>query len=1000
MRRILAAILSCMSLCLAAEGHAGIDFSHPDFLSFEDTPGASSLHSKFGDKSLEWKWKHRNAELSIRHNIAYLPVNPDPEETSVSTFVFWVYSPKVIDGALTVEFLKEGRVCCHFRYGLGFSGWRGAWVAFDRDMEGQPEEGMDEVRFRVEGPRKGVLYFDGIIPAAFEDVRYHTADFQAPFINKGTNVHWIRLQEFWERKPDFRIAESVSASETESMAAVNDRFVSLIAGDKKGYGLKEARKVYDSYGIVRNPDGTVKGKPVFFTRYGETFANLGIPDASKRLAANGQLVKRYNDDMFRIALGWRQAEDSQVRAELARIYVDMTEHLLDQGFAAGSAMGTLHHLGYSMRNFYTAPVLMRDVLEEAGRLDEVQRALEWFCGLGEVKYAPATPGMDIDAFNTYLLSRLAAVLLIEDAPRSSAYMQALSRWVDNGFKYTGGTKACFKTDGTVFHHRKAYPAYAVGGFDGAVKAVWLFHGTPYAVSEESHSILKKALLEMRFYCNLASFPLAMSGRHPDGKGALIPEQYGLLAQAGSPDRSEAVDSELAAAYLRLVSGEGRLAKEFAGAGISPEQSPTGVRNYGYNCSLSARQDDWLVTIAGHSRYLWASEIYRGANHYGRYLTHGSMEIICDSALPGGDGRHVSLLGSGYQVNGYDWCHIPGTTAAVIPMEQMKAHVLNVDEYSGYEEMLLSDEWFAGGVGHDDNCGAFAMLLHEHDKYNGSLRARKSFFVFGNRIVCMGSDISSEVQPVHTTLFQNALPSPATRETADAGRVLRDRFGNAWIVSEGKAMSACGLQHSFHEETDAPTQGWFEKAWIENDTPEYEYMALVRPAEESVAAFSESKPYDVLHRNTACHAVRDALDGTVGAAVFEESAVDSVIVRATPCMLMYSVKDGRMNLSVSNPDLALYSGEADEVYDSAGNRVERSVYSRKWVNNDCSPVTVTIELAGRWNVAGGDRTAVSASTSALPESKSGTSVECSYADGRTVLVIHTAEARTEHITLSL
>ena len=82
---------------------------------------------------------------------------------------------------------------------------------------------------------------------------------------------------------------------------------------------------------------------------------------------------------------------------------------------------------------------------------------------------------------------------------------------------------------------------------------------------------------------------------------------------------------------------------------------------------------------------------------------------------------VSATGSGFQVDGWDWCHIPGTTAAEIPMEDMLANVLNVDEYSGYEEMLLSDEWFAGGVSHKGMDGAFAMKLHEHDKYNGSLR---------------------------------------------------------------------------------------------------------------------------------------------------------------------------------------------------------------------------------------------------------------------------------------
>ena len=183
--------------------------------------------------------------------------------------------------------------------------------------------------------------------------------------------------------------------------------------------------------------------------------------------------------------------------------------------------------------------------------------------------------------------------------------------------------------------------------------------------------MKHALMEMRFYCNLKSFPLAMSGRHPDGEQALIPEQYARLADAGSPDGKFLIDKELAAAYLRIGPEKGRWVDKFAAADIIPEKSPTGAKAYNYNSSLSYRENDWLVTIAGHSRYLWASEIYVGANHYGRYLTHGSMQILGDSSANGGDGHHVSSFGSGYQVAGFDWCHIPGTTVAVIPMEVMK-----------------------------------------------------------------------------------------------------------------------------------------------------------------------------------------------------------------------------------------------------------------------------------------------------------------------------------------
>ena len=106
--------------------------------------------------------------------------------------------------------------------------------------------------------------------------------------------------------------------------------------------------------------------------------------------------------------------------------------------------------------------------------------------------------MDIDAFNTSLIGRLASIVMLPDTPRKAAYLEAFSRWVDNGYKITEGTSPCFKSDGTVFHHRHHYPAYAVDGFSGgAVNAVWLLSKTRFAVSRESHEILKRALLEMR-----------------------------------------------------------------------------------------------------------------------------------------------------------------------------------------------------------------------------------------------------------------------------------------------------------------------------------------------------------------------------------------------------------------------------------------------------------------------------------------------------------------------
>ena len=59
------------------------------------------------------------------------------------------------------------------------------------------------------------------------------------------------------------------------------------------------------------------------------------------------------------------------------------------------------------------------------------------------------------------------------------------------------------------------------------------------------------------------------------------------------------------------------------------------------------------------------------------------------------------------------------------------------------------------------------------------------------------------------------------------------------------------------------------------------------------------------------------------------------------------------MTVSNPDLALYRGAADEIYDDQGKRIERSIYSRPWISNDSQEIPVTITLNGQWAVKKND-----------------------------------------------
>ena len=251
--------------------------------------------------------------------------------------------------------------------------------------------------------------------------------------------------------------------------------------------------------------------------------------------------------------------------------------------------------------------------------------------------------------------------MMEDTPEKLQYLRSFSRWIDYGCRPALGLSGSFKVDGAAFHHRNNYPAYAVGGLDGATNMIYLLSRTEFAVSKLAHETVKNVLLTMRFYCNKLNFPLSMSGRHPDGKGKLVPMHFAMMALAGSPDGKAEYDSEMASSYLRLISNSGvendapeympkvsnaeerKAAKLLIEKGFRPEPDPQGNIAMGYGCISVQRRSNWSAVARGHSRYLWAAEHYLGANLYGRYLAHGSLQIL--TAAPG---QTVTPATSGWQ----------------------------------------------------------------------------------------------------------------------------------------------------------------------------------------------------------------------------------------------------------------------------------------------------------------------------------------------------------------
>lgn len=245
-----------------------------------------------------------------------------------------------------------------------------------------------------------------------------------------------------------------------------------------------------------------------------------VPDWDKDMFSRlGIEISDYFNLMKRVAIAYNNAEDAALKHELEQKFIAMYDNATDQGIAYGSCWGNIHHYGYSMRGLFVAYFLMKDVLREAGKLEEAVRTLNWYAITNEVYPEPAVNGIDIDTFNTKLQGRIASILIMEDTPEKLQYLRSFSRWLDKGCLPAPGLAGSFKPDGACFHHCNNYPAYAVGGLDGATNMIYLLSGTEFRLSEQAHETVKKVLLTMRFYCNLKQWSLSMSGRHPNGKEA-------------------------------------------------------------------------------------------------------------------------------------------------------------------------------------------------------------------------------------------------------------------------------------------------------------------------------------------------------------------------------------------------------------------------------------------------------------------------------------------------
>ena len=890
--------------------------------------------SKDGTSSLKWDFE-KNSTLTIKGDVGYKIFQQGMQEKARSSFVMWIYNKKPIVDKMQVQFKKKGEVKSYFSINMNFTGWRTMWVQYDRDMSGKAEENMDEITF-ISPNVNGEIYIDQIYTSILIDPRHNARDEQVDFINlqadNAVNSHWMALYKNYNAISQNKDIQKLTSEEIKGIRSVENRFKNDIIKKEK-VNLKLIEKNREK---LQEYLTTTVVSPQTIVLYKD------FSEEEKSYLKDVQ-IKEYGSWLRELAFMYNSTEDKKYKKEIYEIFKKGLNHLYEQGWTKGSCQGTIHHLGYQVRELYQSIFLMKEPLLKDKNLKQAKEMVTWYSAMG-ILYTPDSEikGVNADVLNTMLPGMLIAILLNDDDKVTASQLYQLNHYLTKSIDYAPGLLGGFKEDGSMFHHMQNYPAYAKGAFEGLTPIMYYLGNTAFALDNYSFNIVKKAVLMTRVYSNTHTWLISISGRHPDDRFQISDEVFRYLALG----KKVGNDSELANAYLRLAP-QGRFAEELSSLGFKAETTPQGAWTMNMSSLQLHRRDNWLIGVKGYSRYLVGNETYIKNNLFGRYMSYGNFQIL-----------ENSLIESGYVQQGWDWAHFPGTTAIALPIDKLKSPISQVDIYSGVEEMLLSDETFSGGNSLNNN-GMFAMKLHEHSKYNDTHRARKSVFLFDNRVILLGSNIENKSDyETHTTLFQNYLSdknSISKVEKIKNNNFILDTQNNLYKVVEGNLKYKNGLQHSLDQNKGTPTENYYEMAYINHGknpkNQKYQYAILVKGNKEEQEIFKKNSNYQVLQQDYNAHIVEDEISKMRGYALFESGDVKDKYLKSidAPSLILIKPNDNSLELSFVDPDLRLYEGKDESQYEKNGKLKEVSIYSRKWNSNPSIPHTSTIILNGKYSL---------------------------------------------------
>jgi chondroitin AC lyase len=384
-------------------------------------------------------------------------------------------------------------------------------------------------------------------------------------------------------------------------------------------------------------------------------------------------------------------------------------------------------------------------------------------------------------------------------------------------------------------------------------------------------------------------------------------------------------------------------------------------------NLAAYNDAIDSKILSGSKYFWQSDfhVHRRKEFYFSVRMSSERvigtEAVNEENIKGyyqGDG--VSLLNSNgdeyFNIPPFlDWKKLPGTT---IIQDTAALPVIKAWDFK-------TNSVFVGGVDNGEN--GVAAMAYDRD----GLSANKSWFMFNDKIVCLGSGINANTKfPVTTTINQvflrrdvvinqdnKIMGSGERNQTLNPDWIVHDSTGYFFPLGGSVKMESRFLEGTWNRVvkrirpvilTESILRLWFDHGSNPEDE-NYAYILVPNATNQKMEDLQKSSPFKIV--NTKVQQSVETVSGDKAGIIFYaagNAAIFGGIAVDKPCIILLEKTNNLTKISVSDPSHKLqnisislegkYTGE----YTTNSNNMTTLNLALPQGENSGSTMTVVLE----------------------------------------------------------